>query len=63
LSIKRRCPKELKLPLFHGFTDVFRMTHLFAAIALANNLTLVKHNIREFGRVDGLQVEEWEVEV
>lgn len=34
-----------------------------AAIALANNLTLVTHNIREFERVEGLQVEDWEVEV
>lgn len=34
-----------------------------AAIALANNLTLVTHNTREFRRVDGLQVEDWEVEV
>ena len=34
-----------------------------AAIALANNLTLVTHNTREFERVDGLQVEDWEVEM
>jgi tRNA(fMet)-specific endonuclease VapC len=33
-----------------------------AAITLANNLTLVTHNTREFGRVDGLQIEDWEVE-
>jgi tRNA(fMet)-specific endonuclease VapC len=33
-----------------------------AAIALANNLILVTHNTREFGRVDGLQIEDWEVE-
>ncbi|MGL4501921.1 MAG: type II toxin-antitoxin system tRNA(fMet)-specific endonuclease VapC [Planktothrix sp.] len=33
-----------------------------ASIALANNLTLVTHNIQEFRRVDGLQVEDWEVE-
>jgi tRNA(fMet)-specific endonuclease VapC len=33
-----------------------------AAIALANNLTLVTHNTREFERVDGLQVEDWEIE-
>jgi tRNA(fMet)-specific endonuclease VapC len=33
-----------------------------AAIALANNLTLVTHNTREFERVDGLQIEDWEVE-
>ena len=31
-----------------------------AAIALANNLTLVTHNIREFERVEGLQIEDWE---
>jgi tRNA(fMet)-specific endonuclease VapC len=29
-----------------------------AAIALVNNLTLVTHNIREFGRVEGLQIED-----
>ncbi len=34
-----------------------------AAIALANNLILVTHNTREFERVDGLQLEDWEVEV
>jgi tRNA(fMet)-specific endonuclease VapC len=33
-----------------------------AAIALANNLTLVTHNTREFERVEGLQVEDWEIE-
>jgi tRNA(fMet)-specific endonuclease VapC len=33
-----------------------------AAIALANNLTLVTHNTQEFLRVEGLQVEDWEVE-
>lgn len=32
-----------------------------AAIALANNLTLVTHNMREFNRVPGLQLEDWEV--
>jgi tRNA(fMet)-specific endonuclease VapC len=34
-----------------------------AAIALAHNLTLVTHNTREFWRVDGLKLEDWEVEV
>jgi tRNA(fMet)-specific endonuclease VapC len=33
-----------------------------AAIALSNNLTLITHNTREFERVDGLQIEDWEVE-
>ncbi|MBC8120660.1 MAG: type II toxin-antitoxin system VapC family toxin [Gemmatimonadaceae bacterium] len=31
-----------------------------AAIALANNLILVTHNIREFNRINDLQVEDWE---
>ena len=32
-----------------------------AAIALANDLTLVTHNTREFSRVNGLQLEDWQV--
>ena len=31
-----------------------------AAIALVNNLILVTHNTREFSRVNGLQIEDWE---
>jgi tRNA(fMet)-specific endonuclease VapC len=34
---------------------------LIAAIALLNNLTVVTHNLSEFGRVAGLQIEDWEV--
>lgn len=33
-----------------------------AAIALTHNLTLITHNTAEFSRVDGLQLEDWEVE-
>lgn len=33
---------------------------LIAAIALANNLILVTHNAAEFGRVEGLKIEDWE---
>ncbi len=33
-----------------------------AAIALANNLTLVTHNTREFSRVAGLRIEDWEAD-
>jgi tRNA(fMet)-specific endonuclease VapC len=32
-----------------------------AAIALANNLILVTHNVNEFSRVKGLKLEDWEV--
>jgi tRNA(fMet)-specific endonuclease VapC len=31
-----------------------------AAIALANNLILVTHNVNEFSRVEGLRLEDWE---
>lgn len=31
------------------------------AIALANNLTLVTHNTREFSRIEGLQMTDWEI--
>ena len=33
---------------------------LIAGQALARGLTLVTHNTREFGRVEGLRVEDWE---
>ena len=33
---------------------------LIAAIAQANNLILVTHNVREFSRVVGLRIEDWE---
>ena len=31
-----------------------------AAIAVANDLTLVTHNVSEFSRVGGLKIEDWE---
>ncbi|UKP01332.1 type II toxin-antitoxin system tRNA(fMet)-specific endonuclease VapC [Nostoc sp. UHCC 0870] len=34
-----------------------------AAIAIANNLILVTHNTREFSRVNGLQIQDWEEEI
>lgn len=33
---------------------------MIAAIALANDLTLVTHNTDEFSRVEGLRLEDWE---
>ena len=35
---------------------------LIAATAIAHSLTLVTHNMSEFGRVPGLAVEDWEAE-
>ena len=34
---------------------------LIAATALANKLVMVTHNAREFSRVEGLRVEDWQV--
>ncbi len=34
-----------------------------AAIALANELILVTHNVAEFNRVEGLSIEDWEADV
>lgn len=33
---------------------------MIAAIALSNNFTLVTHNTREFNRVPGLKLEDWQ---
>ena len=33
---------------------------LIAAISLANDLTLVTHNVSEFNRVPGLRIEDWQ---
>ena len=33
-----------------------------ASIALANSLTLITHNTREFQQVEGLLLEDWEIE-
>jgi tRNA(fMet)-specific endonuclease VapC len=34
---------------------------MIAAIALANDLTLVSHNTTEFSRVPGLKLEDWQI--
>jgi tRNA(fMet)-specific endonuclease VapC len=33
---------------------------LIAATALAHDLTLVTHSLREFSRIAGLKIEDWE---
>jgi tRNA(fMet)-specific endonuclease VapC len=40
-------------------TPIGPLDTLIAAQALARKLTLVTNNKREFGRVDGLRVENW----
>lgn len=46
--------------LFAAGTPIGPNDLLIAAIAVANHLTIVTHNTREFGRVQGLQLEDWE---
>ena len=33
---------------------------MIAAICVANKVTLVTHNVAEFGRIGGLEIEDWE---
>lgn len=50
----------IKADLFARGTPIGPHDLLIAAIALANNLTLVTHNSKEFSRVRGLQLEDWQ---
>jgi tRNA(fMet)-specific endonuclease VapC len=51
---------QLRTRLERSGTPIGPNDLLIAAIAVANNLTLVTHNTGEFERVDGLQIEDWE---
>jgi tRNA(fMet)-specific endonuclease VapC len=53
---------QIRARLANAGTPIGAYDLQIAAIALANNLILVTHNTREFDRVDGLQIEDWEVE-
>ncbi len=50
---------NLRAALETGGSPIGAMDLLIAAHALSRNLTLVTHNVREFGRVAGLGVETW----
>lgn len=43
-----------------GGTPIGSMDYLIASIALAHDLVLVTRNTREFARVPGLRMEDWE---
>jgi tRNA(fMet)-specific endonuclease VapC len=53
---------QIRSRLANAGTPIGAYDLQIAAIALANNLTLITHNTREFDRVDGLQIEDWEVD-
>jgi tRNA(fMet)-specific endonuclease VapC len=49
----------IRMQLRRTGTPIGPMDALIAAIALANDATLVTNNVREFSRVPGLRVENW----
>lgn len=49
-----RCPAPLKQAPPIGANDLWIACH-----ALSRNATLVTHNVREFERIAGLQLEYW----
>lgn len=58
-----RCAVEcarLRHDLHLGGTAIGPNDLMIAAIAVANDVTLVTHNEREFARVVGLKVEDWQ---
>ncbi len=51
---------EIRADLARKGTPIGPYDVQIAAIALANNLTLVTHNTREFSRVPNLLLDDWE---
>ena len=52
---------QIRANLARTGTPVGPYDLLIASIALANELSLVTHNTREFERIAGLQIDDWEV--
>jgi tRNA(fMet)-specific endonuclease VapC len=51
---------EIRASLSARGTEIGPYDLLIASQAVARDLILVTHNTREFGRVPGLQIEDWE---
>lgn len=63
LPFDDRCAEEaglIRLDLERSGRPIAPNDLLIAAIARAHDLVLVTHNSREFGRIPGLQLEDWE---
>ncbi len=52
---------EIRADLASKGTPIGAYDLQIAAIALANNLTLITHNTKEFSRVENLKIEDWEI--
>jgi tRNA(fMet)-specific endonuclease VapC len=57
-----RMAGEIRALLLRSGTSIGHYDILIAGQALARGLVLVTHNVREFGRVPGLRVEDWQGE-
>ena len=55
-----RMAAELRAALARAGTPIGAYDVLIAGQALARDLTVLTHNVREFARVPGLRVEDWE---
>jgi len=51
---------QIRAQVFRVGTPIGPFDIQIAAIALANNLTLMTHNTREFARIEGLSLDDWE---
>ncbi len=56
-----RCAGEVRAVLSRAGRPIGAYDGLIAGQALARDLTLVTHNTREFSRVPGLRIEDWEL--
>jgi tRNA(fMet)-specific endonuclease VapC len=54
------CAAMLRADLRRRGAPIGHYDLLIAATGLAHNLTVITHNTREFNRVPGLQVEDWQ---
>jgi len=59
-QLRNSCYGRIRAFLAINGTPIGPYDLQIAAIALANNLTVVTHNIREFSRVPQLNLEDWE---
>jgi len=55
-----KCAGELRADLAKAGTPIGPLDVLIAGQALARSLTVITHNRREFDRVKGLRVENWQ---
>jgi len=51
---------KIRAELFSQGTPVGPYDMQIAAIAIANDVTLVTHNVKEFSRINHLRIEDWE---